>query len=256
MFNACVVNDVHTGTLHRRKNLVNAKAHVDVTRGLIGFRPMKSRIATDKAWKAIMERVNQLRDTGATYAELGKMLGTSAATVNRWVNEGAGGESTPFSNMLHYMEVLGLAWDDVLVGFSPSDCGYGYVRKVQARLGAGSSLITNGDVAGMYAFRQDFINELGGSADSLVLFDVMGDSMEPTIPDGSAVLVNMRETDVRSGLIYAIRVEEELMVKRLFKNPGKLVCKSDNEARPDIIVEGENPDFSVFGRVRWTARRM
>src|SRR5574343_1060644 len=128
MFNACVVDDVHTGTLHRRKNLVNAKAHVDVTRGLIGFRPMKSRIATDKAWKAIMERVNQLRDTGATYAELGKMLGTSAATVNRWVNEDAGGESTPFSNMLHYMEVLGLAWDEVLVGFSPSDCGYGYVR--------------------------------------------------------------------------------------------------------------------------------
>lgn len=210
----------------------------------------------DKLWELFIEKIrSEVKTAGrGGSAAIARRLGVSSGTVTKWLDRTI--KSAKIDDFLRYMDALNISLEDVFVDFAPVDCGYGYVRKVQARLGAGSSLITNGDVTGMYAFRQDFIRELGGSADSLVLFDVMGDSMEPTIPDGSAVLVNMRETEVRSGLIYAIRVEEELMVKRLFKNPGKLVCKSDNEARPDIIVEGENPDFSVFGRVRWTARRM
>lgn len=230
--------------------------HVDVINTLLDFQPMRAKSVNDKAWSAILSRIKSKRADGVTFEALGKLLGASAPTVNRWIKDGAGGESTPFVNMLRYMEVLGVEWGDVLNGLKPDECGYGYVRKVQARLGAGSSLVTNGDVEGLYAFRQDFIVEMGGNPDNLVLFDVTGDSMEPTIPDGATVLVNLRDTDVRSGMIYAVRVCDELMVKRLFRNPGKLVCKSDNEARPDIEVSGEDADFSVFGRVRWTARRM
>ena len=217
---------------------------------------MKANLINKRAWDAILAKVKDLVEQGTTYSAIGRMLGKSPATVNRWVTTGVGGASTPFVNMLQYMEALGLHWGDIVENLEPVTCGYGYVRKVQARLGAGSSLITNDDIDGLYAFRQDFIQEMGGSPDSLVMFDVMGDSMEPTIPDGSTVLVNLRETEVRSGLVYAVRVEEELMVKRLFRHPGELLCKSDNEAHPTIKISGENQDFDVFGRVRWTARRM
>lgn len=210
---------------------------------------------SDALWDAFIARIKEEMESGwGAQARLAQRLRVTPGNIKKWL--GGDIRTANYADMLRYMDALNIKLEDVFRDYEPSTCGYGYVRKVQAKLGAGSSLITNGDVDGMYAFRQDFINEMGGNADNLVMFDVMGDSMEPTIPDGSAVLVNLRDTDVRSGLIYAIRVEEELMVKRLFKNPGKLVCKSDNDLRPDIEVEGDNPDFSVFGRVRWTARRM
>lgn len=210
---------------------------------------------SDALWDAFIARIKEEMESGwGAQARLAQQLRVTPGNIKKWIRGDI--KTASYADMLRYMDALNIRLEDVFHEYEPSDCGYGYVRKVQARLGAGSSLITNGDVTGMYAFRQDFIKEMGGNAESLVLFDVMGDSMEPTIPDGSAVLVNMRETDVRSGLIYAIRVEEELMVKRLFRHPDVLICKSDNEKHPNIEISGESPNFDVFGRVRWTARRM
>ncbi|AAS95997.1 transcriptional regulator, putative [Nitratidesulfovibrio vulgaris str. Hildenborough] len=219
-------------------------------------RTMKANLINKRAWDSILAKVKDLVEQGMTYSAIGKMLGKSPATVNRWVTTGVGGDSTPFVNMLQYMEALGLKWGDIVENLEPAACGYGYVRKVQAKLGAGSSLITNGDLEGMYAFRQDFINEMGGNPESLVMFDVIGASMEPTIPDGSTVLVNLRDTSIRSGLIYAVRVNDELLVKRLIQEPGRLLCHSDNPTFGDTVIDGENPNFEVFGRVRWLAKRM
>lgn len=216
---------------------------------------MRLTTKSDALWGLFLDKLRaELAGGWGSQARLAKALNVTPGNIKKWLDGDI--KTANFQDMLRYMDVLGIRLDDVFKDFTPDECGYGYVRKVQARLGAGSSLVTNGDVEGLYAFRQDFIVEMGGNPDNLVLFDVTGDSMEPTIPDGATVLVNLRDTDVRSGMIYAVRVCDELMVKRLFRNPGKLVCKSDNEARPDIEVSGEDADFSVFGRVRWTARRM
>lgn len=134
---------------------------------------------------------------------------------------------------------------------------YALVPKVKAKLGAGSSLITEGDQAGLYAFRKDFLRRVGleGNGD-IALFDVMGDSMAPTILHMDTVLVSMREKDIVSGQIYAIRVDDELLVKRVVREPGKLVVKSDN---PDygsfeIVISEYVTNVEVIGRVRWQGR--
>lgn len=210
----------------------------------------------NKLWDVFLQRIraeidNQGRGAAASIA---RRLGVASSTVTKWCDGTI--RTAKIDDFLRYMDALGIKLEDVFSKFEPDTCGYGYVRKVQAKLGAGSSLITNGDLEGMYAFRQDFINEMGGNPDALVMFDVLGSSMEPTIPDGSTVLVNLRDTSVRSGLIYAVRVNDELLVKRLIQEPGRLVCHSDNPVYGDSIVDGENPNFEIFGRIRWCASKL
>lgn len=134
---------------------------------------------------------------------------------------------------------------------------YALVPKVRAKAGAGSSLITDGEATGMYAFRKDFLKRIGleGNSD-LVLFDVMGDSMEPTILDKDTVLASKRETDPKGGQIYVIRVDDELLVKRILREPGKLIVKSDNPEHGsfEIDLAAPSPNFEIIGRVRWQGR--
>jgi phage repressor protein C with HTH and peptisase S24 domain len=134
---------------------------------------------------------------------------------------------------------------------------YALVPKVKARLGAGSSLITDGEQAGLYAFRKDFLRRIGLDGNGeLALFDVMGDSMAPTIQHMDTVLVSMRETEPVNGQIYAIRVDDELLVKRILRTPGKLVVKSDNPAYESFEIDLAEPSANVeiIGRVRWQGR--
>lgn len=132
------------------------------------------------------------------------------------------------------------------------------VPKVKARLGAGSSLIVDGDVKGLYAFRQDFMERLHViNWRNLVLFDVMGDSMDPEIKNRDSVLVDTSDREIIGGLIYAIRVEDEIQVKRLNKVPGEIVVESvSKDVAPFRIPASKIEDggFGVIGRVRWSGR--
>lgn len=223
----------------------------------LGCHSEKMRLASksDALWAAFISRVkDELAAGWGAQDRLAKRLGVTPGNIKKWVNGDI--KTAKYQDMLRYMDALGIKLEDVFKEYKPENCGYGYVRKVQAKLGAGSSLVTNGDVSGLYAFRQDFLNTVGGNPDQLILFDVMGDSMEPTIPDKSTVLVDMRDTQPRDGMIYAVRVEDELLVKRIFRAPGKLICKSDNPRRGEVTIDGETPDFEIYGRVRWVATIM
>jgi phage repressor protein C with HTH and peptisase S24 domain len=88
------------------------------------------------------------------------------------------------------------------------------------------------------------------------LFEVAGDSMAPTLMDGDLIMVNLREKNVRSGCIYLVRMEDELMVKRLENRPGGvLLIRSDNRAYEDIPVNrGSGADVETLGRMVWSCR--
>lgn len=138
------------------------------------------------------------------------------------------------------------------------DCDdYGLVRKIKAKVSAGTgSLETNEEVKGFYAFRRDFFARLGASEDNLVLVDVMGDSMMPTLHPRDCVLVDLTLTESFPGDLVAVRIDEDILVKRLDKKPGRLVLKSDNAVYDDIEIDLsiENQNLAIIGRVRWLGR--
>ena len=93
----------------------------------------------------------------------------------------------------------------------------------------------------------------------MVLMSVSGDSMSPTISNGDMVLVNQGQKDVIAGAIYAVGVDDSILVKRLDKQPGKLVLVSDNrEAYPplelDMTDEAVCESVRIIGRVLWWCR--
>lgn len=63
----------------------------------------------EEVWKEFIRRLEVLRNQKPkmTYEQLGKMCGVSKVTTKRWL-EGAGGEKTPFPDMLRYMQSVGM----------------------------------------------------------------------------------------------------------------------------------------------------
>lgn len=82
---------------------------------------------------------------------------------------------------------------------------------------------------------------------------VDGNSMEPCLYDGDAVLINRADhIRIDSGHVYAFRIGDELKIKRLYMNfRGDLTIKSDNKEYADetIMHDDETVSFEIIGRV-------
>ncbi len=131
------------------------------------------------------------------------------------------------------------------------------VPKVRARLSAGGgSFETAGAVEAVYPFRRDWLRRKGSPA-AMVLMDVVGNSMEPEIRHGDLVLVDQAQTAIVAHAVYAVGVEDTVLVKRVEKRPGALVLLSDNRDYAPIMLRGDELDaLRVIGRVLWVGREL
>jgi phage repressor protein C with HTH and peptisase S24 domain len=83
----------------------------------------------------------------------------------------------------------------------------------------------------------------------------MGNSMEPEIHEGDTVLIDQSQRDIIAGGIYAVGVEDTVMVKRVEKRPGGLALLSDNHDYSPIVLRGEELEtVRVIGKVIWLGR--
>jgi transcriptional regulator with XRE-family HTH domain len=105
------------------------------------------------------------------------------------------------------------------------------------------------------------VAELGGRAHhDLRAVRVGGTSMEPLIPEGSVVVLDLADRDFVDGRIYAVAVEEggvEMVatVKRVRRMDGAFVLWPENSAYSPQIARGDWPDICV-GRVVWLWRSL
>ena len=142
-------------------------------------------------------------------------------------------------------------------GGEPDDGQFAGVPKVRARLSAGGgSFETEGEVAGYYPFRQDWLRRKG-TPSSMVLMDVVGNSMEPEIRHGDMVLIDQGQTAVLAHGVYAVGLEDTVLVKRLEKRTGAVVLLSDNRDYAPIVLSGDELEaLRVIGRVLWVGREL
>lgn len=127
---------------------------------------------------------------------------------------------------------------------------------IQAAAGHGQ-LISNEQPMFAMAFRRYWIeNYVTRDIKNLSVISVKGDSMEGVLNDGDTILINHGQTTPRDGL-YVLRLNENLLVKRLQLIPGGIVnVISANEAYPTFEIDLKNPtdDVSIIGRVEWFGR--
>ncbi|WP_175216386.1 S24 family peptidase [Achromobacter deleyi] len=114
---------------------------------------------------------------------------------------------------------------------------------------------------GVMPFRRSFLRSVGADGSRGRVVYAKGDSMEPFINDGAALLVVLQEDltvrNLVAGGIYAIRYDGKMMVKRVAKDKltGKWVAQSLNPKYRDVTLEN-GVSVQLLGRVVWTGTRL
>lgn len=195
-----------------------------------------------------IERLRKMRDDFGSTAKFAEATGVNPVTLGRWLS----GERNPT------VAEVGKIFDKYEITLNDPGidiASFEMIPKVEARAGAGSSLVTENRVLGLYAFRRDFLNRIGLRAKNCVLFDVMGESMQPLIMDRDTILVDTSQTEILDGKIFLVTLGDELLVKRIQRTPKDLLLVSQNPDFTPIPVEaGEEGTFRVHGQVRWFGR--
>jgi SOS-response transcriptional repressor LexA len=206
------------------------------------------------------ERVAQT--TGLrTLSDLADLLGVNRSAVTQARKK----DSIPATWLLHLYRQKGLNPDwleggpgpDIVALDPQGNQRYRAVPKVKARLCAGGgSFEVASEIEGFYSFDSGWLQRKG-DADQMVLMDVFGHSMTPEIKEGDTVLVDQSQKDVIAGAIYAVGIDDTIMVKRLEKHPRKLVLLSDNkEFAPIFLSPEEMNSIRIIGKVLWICREL
>jgi phage repressor protein C with HTH and peptisase S24 domain len=134
---------------------------------------------------------------------------------------------------------------------------FSHIPKVEARLCAGDGSFEAGDgILGFYSFQKTWLQNKG-TPDRMVLMDIFGNSMSPEMKDGDTVLIDQNQLNIISGAVYAVGVEDTIMVKRLEKHPNTLVLLSDNkDYTPIYLKANESDNFRILGKVIWICREL
>ena len=197
-----------------------------------------------------------LKKSSLTQQKLAEMSGLAQNYISQIKT---GNKAAPSFNAIEKIcEALGVSIPEFFACEDDSKPDLVFVEKVKAKPRAGvGGLETDNEHDGYYSFHSSFIARKGGTAKTMRIFEVAGDSMSPTLDDGDMIMVNTAETDIRTGRIYLLRIGDELMVKRLETRPGgKMLIRSDNERYEDIPVDlgDESSGVEIFGRMVWSCR--
>jgi phage repressor protein C with HTH and peptisase S24 domain len=134
------------------------------------------------------------------------------------------------------------------------DGGEVMVSHYKIEYGAGNG-VTASEPKGMRTlpFREEWIRKsLQVDPQNLVMVDVSGDSMEPTLNNGEAILVDRSKRELKHDGIYVFQTNSELFVKRIMRQmDGKILVVSDNKKYESYVLDVTATN--VFGRVVWRA---
>ena len=215
-----------------------------------------------------LERLIRARGDG--YAQLSQLLGRNAAYIQQFIHRGVPRklDEDDRRTLAHYFGIDETRLGGPEIGRAAAKTGA--IRKAPRdqlvmvpRLLLGASAgpgALEGDEApqGHIGFETIWLRRLTPNPLALSVIQVAGDSMIPTLADGDDILVDRADgaDRIRDG-IYVLRVDDELIVKRLAVNPAQrqFTIRSDNPAYPDWT--DVDPDaVDVVGRVIWTGRRI
>lgn len=175
------------------------------------------------------------------------------STLNRWAQ--ANGPDIPSQGLRKLAEAAKVSISWLVTGRGQPDGSADQSASIplyDLRLAAGGGRFT--DVAQVIAqipIDGDLLRQLGRTtADGLGWVSSDGDSMAPTIPDGSRVLLDLRDTRIREG-IFGFRLGDQLRLKRLRPRGDAVDLISDNQLYPPERLEGHDLEqFQIIGKAQ------
>ena len=123
-----------------------------------------------------------------------------------------------------------------------------------ASAAGGGALFDQESIVGRLAFRRAWLDRHAIDATQAAVISVSGESMEPTLPEGSVILVDRARRRRRTDHVFVVRTDEGLVVKRARRDVGgNWVLASDN---PGWTTVPWPVAAEVIGQVRWMARTL
>jgi phage repressor protein C with HTH and peptisase S24 domain/DNA-binding XRE family transcriptional regulator len=126
------------------------------------------------------------------------------------------------------------------------------LREATGSMGGGSTE-TGSRALSYLSFRTEWIRSKG-NPENMTVIRAFGDSMDPTIIDGSVVLIDEGRRQFVRNKIYYLRYNGQMYIKRLVERDGQLAIVSDND--PNIYLVSDADDFEIIGRCIWAAREL
>ncbi len=107
-------------------------------------------------------------------------------------------------------------------------------------------------------FARSVLADLGVKLENARFMVARGDSMEPTISDGSIVLVDVSFSRPKNDGIYVVVVGSEVRIKRVARGfGGSVTLVSDNERYPtETLAPPEAEGLRVVGKVVWAGGKL
>lgn len=116
--------------------------------------------------------------------------------------------------------------------------------------GDGSKAFDFEDVKGYRKIPKRFFNKEHINPDNFKLVCAANDSMAPFINDKDEVGIDISDTEIRDGQVYALLLDGERMFKRVLREAGgALRLTSFNPSYPDKVITADNHEsLMIVGR--------
>jgi phage repressor protein C with HTH and peptisase S24 domain len=224
-------------------------------------------------YQSVSDRIQQrMAELDLSQADLMRSTGAARGTVSGWVN-GSNNPSAKHIEALskalkttsHWLltgEISGsFHTDQILETVVTNDeirDHFVWIEVVEANFscGEGESIEFHFDaINGKIPFPPSFLKDKNVTEQTMKIIKAKGDSMADFIKDGDLVGINLSQTNIIDGEIYAVYLAGEGMIKQIFKEAdGSLILHSLNEKYRDKVVTEENgKNFKVMGRQIWRA---
>ncbi len=208
-------------------------------------------------------RLTQVIESFGPVVAVAKAVGVSDNAIYKWLS-GRGQPSV--TNLVALARAARVSIEWLATGEESKQSAQAITRAVEhgdfifmprnrIRFSSGREGILRSDqVVDSIAFRAEWVKRrLSTESRDLLLIEVVGDSMAPTVEDMDLILADLAEPRFRQDGIYLLRHDSGLAVKRIQRRPdGKLLIRSDNPKYEAMVVSTVN----VIGRVIWTGGRV
>jgi phage repressor protein C with HTH and peptisase S24 domain len=196
-------------------------------------------------------------------AGLARAIGVSDNAIYKWL---AGRGQPSLASVVAIAQAAGVSVEWLGTGREPSAPAraaagaetagdYVFMPRGEIRAGARAAWIRSPLVVDVLAFGVGWLeHRLAVDPGRVMLLEVRGDSMAPTLREGDLVLADLRETCARVDGVYVLRERHDLVVKRLQRRKfgAALTMHSDNPAYQPIAVSPAA--IKIVGRVIWVGK--
>lgn len=196
--------------------------------------------------EAIAEATSQKKEK-VTLEQFGAALGVSKQYVGQIKNKEL--NSSQIERLEKFLKVN-------FTKVNNEDCVDIPVRgNLSASLGQGIEIVDETQT-GVYSVSRKLMKDVGANPHDTDFIPCEGDSMHPTIEGGALLMVDRSKKEVFDGKIYCVRLNGNLIAKRLqFIPPNSVKVISDNKEKYDPfyvdLSKTLDYDFEIIGEVKW-----